>query len=125
MQELQKGVELYDENNNRVGVSVNAAQKGITAVVLSRISMAMPGMVFTPMLATFLEKKGVFRRFPWANAPIQTLFCGFCLTFATPLCCALYSQKASIRVDQLEKEVQDEVKKISPDSQVVYFNKGL
>ncbi|XP_055698423.1 sideroflexin-1-3 [Phlebotomus papatasi] len=125
MQELQQGVELYDENNNRVGVSVNAAQKGITAVVLSRISMAMPGMVFTPMLATFLEKKGVFRRFPWANAPIQTLFCGFCLTFATPLCCALYSQKASIRVDQLEKEVQENVKKISPESQVVYFNKGL
>lgn len=53
-----------------------------------------------------LEKRGFLRRFPWANAPIQTLFCGLCLTFATPMCCALFSQRAAIAVDQLEPELQ-------------------
>lgn len=123
--ELQQGVELFDENNEKMGVSKTAATHGITAVVLSRISMATPGMLFTPILATFLEKKGVLKRFPWANAPIQTLFCGLCLTFATPLCCALYSQRASIRVDQLEADVQEGIKKRNPDLKVVYYNKGL
>lgn len=116
---------MFDENNEKMGVSKTAATHGITAVVLSRISMATPGMLFTPILATFLEKKGVLKRFPWANAPIQTLFCGLCLTFATPLCCALYSQRASIRVDQLEAEVQEGIKKKNPDLTVVYYNKGL
>lgn len=118
-------MELFDENNEKVGVSKTAAQHGITAVVLSRISMATPGMLFTPILANILDKKGILKRFPWANAPIQTLFCGLCLTFATPLCCALYSQRASIRVDQLEEDVKTKIKADNPSLSVVYFNKGL
>lgn len=116
---------MFDENNEKVGISKKAAQQGITAVVLSRCTMATPGMLFTPILANYLDKKGILRRFPWANAPIQTLFCGLCLTFATPLCCALYSQRASIRVDQLEEEVKAKIKKEYPSVDVVYYNKGL
>lgn len=35
---------LLDENNNEVGVSKNAAFQGISAVVISRVAMAVPGM---------------------------------------------------------------------------------
>lgn len=63
-------------------------------------------VVLTPVLMNILDKRGFIRRYPWANAPIQTLFCGLCLTFATPMCCALFSQRASIAVNQLEPELQ-------------------
>lgn len=42
--ELRNGVVLLDENNNEVGVSKNAAFQGISAVVISRVAMAVPGM---------------------------------------------------------------------------------
>lgn len=50
------------------------------------------------MLINKLEKGGFLKRFPKASAPIQTLFCGFVLIFATPLGCAFFSQRAAINV---------------------------
>jgi sideroflexin-1/3 len=74
----------------------------------------------------FLEKKTtILKRFRWANSPIQVLFCGVVLTFATPLCCALFSQKASIAVDSLELEIRDKVRKESPGCTTLSYNKGL
>lgn len=42
--ELRNGVVLLDENNNNMGVSKKAAVMGISAVVASRVAMAIPGM---------------------------------------------------------------------------------
>lgn len=83
-------------------------------------------MVLTPALVNFLEKKTtVLKRFPWANSPIQVLFCGLVLTFATPLCCALFSQRASISVDSLEPELREKIRKENPSLTTVSYNKGL
>lgn len=43
--ELQKGITLVDDNYNSLGVeSKKAAFQGISAVIMSRIAMAAPGM---------------------------------------------------------------------------------
>lgn len=60
----------------------------------------------TPFVMDRLEKQGTLKRFPWSAAPIQTVLVGFCLTFATPMCCALFSQKASLSTSSLEPELQ-------------------
>ncbi|XP_030562679.1 sideroflexin-1-3 [Drosophila novamexicana] len=125
MQELRNGVSLVDEKNQEVGISKKAAFVGISAVVVSRIAMAMPGMTLTPLLMEKLEKRGFLKRYPRANAPIQTLFCGFVLLFATPLGCAFFSQRAAIKVDSLEAEVRDSIKKKRPELDTVWYNKGL
>ncbi|XP_041565485.1 sideroflexin-1-3 [Drosophila elegans] len=125
MQELRNGVVLLDENNKEMGISKKAAVVGISAVILSRIAMAIPGMTLTPLLMNTLEKRGFLARFPRSNAPIQTLFCGFVLIFATPLGCAFFKQRAGIKVDSLETEVRDDIKKKRPDLDTVWFNKGL
>jgi len=62
--------------------------------------------VLTPILMNALEKRGFLSRYPWSVAPIQLALLGFCLTFATPMCCALFSQRASISVSSLESELQ-------------------
>jgi len=53
-----------------------------------------------------LERKKALAKIPWANAPLQVVLCGFCLTFATPMCCALFPQKASIAVSDLEADLK-------------------
>ncbi|XP_016983462.1 sideroflexin-1-3 [Drosophila rhopaloa] len=125
MQELRNGVVLLDENNNEMGISKKAAMVGISAVILSRIAMAVPGMTLTPVLMNTLEKRGFLAKYPRSNAPIQVLFCGFVLIFATPLGCAFFKQRAGIKVDSLESEVRDSIKKKRPDLDTVWFNKGL
>ncbi|XP_055379691.1 sideroflexin-1-3 [Condylostylus longicornis] len=123
--ELEQGTTIYDENNNILGQSKNAARTGITAVVLSRISMAFPSMLACPILMERLSRRGFFVKYPWAPAPVQTLFCGFVLIFSTPLGCAFFKQWASIDVSKLEKEVQEEIRKKNPEIKTVYYNKGL
>lgn len=124
--EIRNGVVLLNEQGREVGVSKRAAITGIALVVLSRIAMAIPGMTFTPVLIDKLDRPGkLLNRLPWLNPPLQTAICGLLLIFATPMGCALWPQKMSIKVTKLEDEVQEDVKKKYPDLKVVWFNKGL
>ncbi|CAG9859746.1 unnamed protein product [Phyllotreta striolata] len=125
-QELKEGTPVYDEQNNKLGYSKAAAQNGIVQVTFSRIFMALPGMVITPVIMNSLEKKGLLRRHPWLVLPASVGALGLCLTFATPLACAFFKQKASIPFEQLEPELKESIKKSSKRVPVeVYFNKGL
>lgn len=121
--ELMHGIPVFTEDGERVGDSKKAAQKAITQVTLSRIFMASPGMLFPPLLMARLDKT-VLKKYPLMAAPIQVCLVGFCLVFATPLCCALFPQKSSISVEKLEGSLQDQLMK-QPHIKTVYFNKGL
>nr|XP_028573707.1 sideroflexin-1 isoform X2 [Podarcis muralis] len=123
--ELKYGIPITDENGNRLGESSKAAQQAIVQVVISRILMAAPGMAIPPFIMNSLEKKAFLKRFPWMSAPIQVGLVGFCLVFATPLCCALFPQKSSMSVTRLEPELQAKIQKSNPELERVYFNKGL
>ncbi|CAO2596088.1 Sfxn1 [Lemmus lemmus] len=123
--ELKVGIPVTDENGTRLGESTNAAKQAIAQVVISRILMAAPGMAIPPFIMNTLEKKAFLKRFPWMSAPIQVTLVGFCLVFATPLCCALFPQKSSMSVTSLEDELQASIQRSHPELQRVYFNKGL
>ncbi|GFR98372.1 sideroflexin [Elysia marginata] len=123
--ELLSGIPVFDADGNRVGESTRAATSAISQVVVSRIIMAMPGMMIPPFIMNALEKKPFMKRMPWLNAPIQVSLIGFLLIFATPLCCALFPQKSSMAVANLEPEVRDKIQALPNAPGIVYFNKGL
>lgn len=125
MPELQNGIELWTEDGTKVGNSKHAAKKAISAVTLSRILMASPSMILAPVLINFMDRRQLLRNAKWAVVPIQVLICGVCLTFATPLCCALFMQRVPIPVNDLEPEVREQVLSKHPSLQTVYYNKGL
>ncbi|XP_022903380.1 sideroflexin-1 [Onthophagus taurus] len=126
-QELKDGTPVFDQNNNQLGYSKNAAQEGICQVIFSRVMMAAPGMALTPFIMNHLERRGTLCRYPWLNLPMQIALLGLFLTFATPLCCALFKQKAEIPVNRLEEPLRCKVKKmLGVDCpKYVYYNKGL
>merc|ERR1712062_526514 len=84
------------------GKSKIAARQGISMVVLSRIGMAAPSMMCIPFFMNYLEKRGVLAKYPRISAPLQVGICGIILTFATPMCCAIFEQRASIAVSSCE-----------------------
>ena len=75
------GATLETAEGEKIGQSQIAARQGITMVVLSRVGMAMPGMVLIPMVMNNLEKRGLFKRFPKAAAPLQVQQCFFLSTY--------------------------------------------
>ncbi|XP_035213059.1 sideroflexin-3-like [Stegodyphus dumicola] len=125
LKELQEGIPVVDKDGNKIGSSKIAAKWAIAQVVLSRIGMAMPGMLIPPVIMNHLDKKGVLKRYPWINAPLQVGLCGLFLVFATPLCCALFPQQSSIAVDNLEPELQECISKLKLSEKYLYYNKGL
>lgn len=56
---------------------------------------------------------------------MQVAMTGLCLSFSTPLCCALFPQEASINLEEVEPELQERAKAMKPVPQVFYYNKGL
>lgn len=148
--EIRDGIELQDENGNRIGHSKKCAKEAIASVTLSRIGMASPSMseiflirplvtrkshfiinilflfvVVAPIIINFLEKRKILARGSLIAAPIQVGLCGLFLTFATPLGCALFSQRVTVPVANLEPEVRDQLSKKHPNLTTVYYNKGL
>lgn len=124
--ELTGGIPLTTEDGNvTIGSSQVAAKEGISMVVMSRIGMAAPGMVMIPIVMNNLDKKGFFNKYPRLNAPIQIGLLGLILTFATPLCCAIFEQRASIPVSRIETDLQEKVQKLSNPPELLYYNKGL
>nr|XP_054765652.1 sideroflexin-1-like [Lytechinus pictus] len=122
--ELSNGIRSL-ANGNRVGNSKKAAKSAITQVVISRICMAMPGMLIPPFIMNQLDKGTFLKRYPYLNAPIQVSLVGLMLLFATPLCCALFPQKSSLPVRSLEEDIQANIQKRGGGIDRVYFNKGL
>lgn len=123
--ELQNGIELQTEDGSKVGNSKRAAREAITSVTLSRILMASPSMILAPIIMNYLDRRQLLRKAKWAAGPIQVLICGVCLTFATPLCCALFAQRVPISVNRLESDVQEQVRSHDSSLEIVYYNKGL
>jgi len=123
--ELQEGIMLETKEGEKVGASKIAAREGIGMVTASRIGMAMPGMVLIPLIMNKLDAKGLFKKYPKANAPLQVFLVGIILTFATPLCCAIFEQKASIKPTAVEQELQEKISKMTNPPELLYYNKGL
>ena len=109
-QELQKGIQIVTADGKDAGLSTNAAYSAIYQVVPSRVGMAAPAMFIPPIIMSRLERSATFIKNPWLKAPATILLTGLCLTFSTPLCCALFPQKAVITLNELEpglKEVRE------------------
>ncbi|XP_072827900.1 sideroflexin-2 isoform X1 [Vicugna pacos] len=127
-QELIQGICVKDRNHNELGHSRRAAAIGITQVVISRITMAAPGMILLPVVMERLEKLHFMRRVRVLHAPLQIMLSGCFLIFMVPVACGLFPQKCELPVSYLEPELQDSIRaksKYGEPVPYVYFNKGL
>lgn len=124
-QEIKHGITISLEDGTEVGKSGNAAKAAIGQVIPSRIAMAIPGMFIPPAVMMFAEKTKMYIKNPWLKAPSTVLLTGLCLTFSTPIACALFPQTAAIKIDALEKNLQTELSAKYPGRSTFYYNKGL
>jgi hypothetical protein len=116
---------VFTEDGKEVGLSQVAAFQGISQVFISRISMAVPNMIFLPVVVDALEKKGAFKNFPKLKPSMYLFVCGAVLVFSTPFGCALFPQTHPIAPSRLESELQEKIKKLPGPPTTLFYNKGL
>ncbi|XP_067092566.1 sideroflexin-2-like isoform X2 [Osmerus mordax] len=125
-QEILNGIAVTDENGNKLGHSRKAAIKGITQVVISRVTMAAPGMIILPIVMQRLEKYKFMQKITFFHGPLQVMMVGVFLVFMVPAACSLFPQSCSIAVSKLEPELRESIVSQCGDGiRHVYFNKGL
>jgi len=119
-----KGMPLEDDDGNIVGHSPSLGKESIAKVVLSRILMATPTMVVPPVVVTQLQKPGrLLARNPALANPLTVLLIGLSLVVATPACCAIWPQRISTSIENLEPELAADLRE--KGIKTVHFNKGL
>lgn len=128
--ELKSGIDVEDENGNVVGKSRLAAASGITQVVVSRITMAAPGMIILPVIMERLERQKWFNRLSILHAPFQVMMVGCFLIFMVPTACGLFPQRASLSAGIIQRFEPDFYQQIEANTkgkvpERVFFNKGL
>ena len=123
--EISDGVHISTADGTQVGSSKAAAVSAISMVIPSRVAMAIPVMAIPPLIMSRLERTAAFVKNPWLKAPATVLLTGACLTFSTPLCCAFFPQRASIRAGDLEPELRAKLQVSHPKETTFFFNKGL
>lgn len=127
--ELTSGIDLRDENGNVICKSKYAAGTGISQVVISRITMAAPGMLLLPLVMKRMEEKPWFAKRPMLHGPFQVLCVGVFLSFMVPMACSIFPQTVKISLKDLEKYDNDAFKTLQESSVLkpaqLYFNKGL
>lgn len=53
-----------------------------------------------------IGKSGIIANTIYTQVPIEILLCGITLTFAIPMCCAIYPQVSPVSIDKLEPALQ-------------------
>ena len=119
--EMKDGIELLDpDTKEKLGVkSPKAGSLAVGQVALSRIATSFPCLTIPPLILTKFIKLSPFK-YQFVHLSLITL----CLMTALPCSIALFPQYGQLKVNDLELNVQEKVKKITSKEFVIY-NKGL
>uniref|UniRef100_A0A0K0F099 Sidoreflexin n=1 Tax=Strongyloides venezuelensis TaxID=75913 RepID=A0A0K0F099_STRVS len=123
--EFIEGIAVKDENNVILGRSTVAAKWAIGTVVLSRILMAAPYMLLSPVIMDIISKTKFYNHNRWVSGPIQCFLTFVILSISAPIGCSVFPQNGEIYVSSLEPELQEKISKHSKSITVVRYNKGL
>uniref|UniRef100_A0A915Q391 Sidoreflexin n=1 Tax=Setaria digitata TaxID=48799 RepID=A0A915Q391_9BILA len=119
--ELEKGINVYDADQNIIGVSKVAAKKALRDTTLTRAFLPLPLLIIPPCVMPFLERKYQWiTRSNTRHVLISAIVCSLSFAFSLPLSLALFPQESQISRDCLELEIQNKTKE-----EYLFYNRGL
>lgn len=87
--ELEKGIDVMDNEGKIVGKSKAAASKAVSQTAMSRFFLALP-LFFPPAMLYLVEKKGMMPRNFYVRTCLEVFFIAFELYLAVPFAIAIY-----------------------------------
>ncbi|PZC70385.1 hypothetical protein B5X24_HaOG216860 [Helicoverpa armigera] len=93
------GAEMDEEYASLVPISVKEAKAAVE--VYKMFTQAL-----VPLITNTAVQRGWFSSTSLAVLPFQMLLVCLTITFATPMCCAFFNQKASININKIENDIR-------------------
>lgn len=120
--EIENGIQVFDIDNNEVGISKIAAKQGVFQTILSRsIGLPIPVLVLPHFMMKLIPKtvtKKPRMLFELAAITIS-------IAIALPITIAIFPQKLELNAKTLENEFHDLKDKNGNTITKLYSNKGL
>lgn len=121
-----KGVSVFDRLGADHGLSRVAGATAVGQTIATRTLYLAPPMLIPPLLFGFLRRRGHTAAWPPVVANLAFAACvGCCSAFATPLCIALFDQRASLPAHVMEPRFHGRTDAQGALVTRYCFNKGL
>ena len=122
--EVSNGVQVYDENDKRLGVSKKAGLLGVSLTALSRVVWNFPALGIPPVVLSLVTKKGWVTS-SYGKIAVQLGAIGLSLHFGVPFAIAMFKPDLEVPVEKLEEEFQNMKDENGEPIKSVFFHKGL
>jgi hypothetical protein len=123
--EIERGIDVYDAAGERRGTSAAAGRAAVGMTIATRIIYLAP-MLWMPVVQRAIERAvPLLGRSRPASIAAYTLHAAANSAFVTPLCIALFDQRASLQDTALEPGFRGLLDAHGARVERLYFNKGL
>ncbi|ESS30629.1 tricarboxylate carrier protein [Toxoplasma gondii GAB2-2007-GAL-DOM2] len=125
-QEIQKGIPVYDADKTQVGISKKAATQAVINTGISRVVLPIPALLLPyPVMSVFNALLPITRTNAFIRVGMELSVIFGCLFVGLPLAVGMFPEYGEMDVDDLEPELQKELRRSDEAIQKVYFNRGV
>lgn len=122
--EIEKGIDVLDENGTSYGKSKVCAKTAVTQTAISRYILTIP-IFIPPLMLIATERMGMMPRNFYLKTLVEVSYISLELYVAVPLGIAMYPQIGKINANELEEEFRNIRDERGVAVKEFYFNKGL
>ena len=123
--ELKNGIDVFDKDGARLGVSQAAAKQAIFQTMLTRVVLPAPLLLLPPVAMMGLGRTGLFKRYPRLRMPLEATVCVLAFVFGLPFAISLFPQEGSLATAAAEDRFHGLRNARGETVDTLYFNKGL
>jgi len=131
-QEILEGITVSNDEGVPLGKSTALTSDALSKVVAGRLVIAACCVILPSQMMKYVGKIGPVKRalahpkYGRITDVNLTILCvGACLAGSVPPALAIWPQKVKLAVDDLPAELRDDIKTKHPETEFVYYNKGL
>ncbi|CDS09661.1 hypothetical protein LRAMOSA02338 [Lichtheimia ramosa] len=123
--EITNGIDVYTEDNEKVGKSKKAGLAAVSQVAISRVLTNAPALVIPPLALDRLKQTEFVKARPKLVLPLNFGLIAFCMFTALPAAIAVFPQISSLDTSDMEPEFQNLTDSNGKPITRLYYNKGL
>ncbi|KAK8790882.1 hypothetical protein WA158_005513 [Blastocystis sp. Blastoise] len=123
--EMSKGINVFDEDGNDLGVSIKAGKKAVINTAITRICIPIPVLLIPPFINAGLDKMGWMPKGKTGKMLTELTICTLCLIFALPCAIGVFPQTCRISPSKLEPQFQNLTNKDGKRIDVIVYDKGV
>ncbi|XP_069546042.1 sideroflexin-4 [Brachyistius frenatus] len=105
-EETERGIQVFDDDGNPVGISKAAGEKAVMETALSRAALFGATAALPNLLVLLLKRTRFFQRNSLLVAPSRHISAALALGLMIPVSFSLFPQLGTVKREELEEELQ-------------------